>query len=183
MRDTAGSHERSMVQSQSWRSADVGKAPGSRQSSASRNSAGQGNASSRSHHSWQQKPMVQVTISWGSQLQSAEANIVQCFIVQQERLIRVLHQLMETQDCLGMGLALPNETRKCWECRKVSVWLCLKHIILIQDALYGSTTVSDTFGEGITGEGFHNASIVQSSWKMSARHVWKLNLVKGTEKN
>ena len=94
--------------------------------------------------------MVQVTISWGSQLQSAEANIVQCFIVQQERLIRVLHQLMETQDCLGMGLALPNETRKCWECRKVTVWLCLKHIILIQDALYGSTTVSDTFGEGIT---------------------------------
>ena len=44
--------------------------------------------------------VVQVTISWGSQLQSAEANIVQCFIVQQERLIRVLHQLMETQDCL-----------------------------------------------------------------------------------
>ena len=57
---------------------------------------------------------------------------------------------METQDCLGMGLALPNETRKCWECRKVTVWLCLRHIILIQDALYGSTTVSDTFGEGMT---------------------------------
>ena len=33
------------------------------------------------------------------------------------------------------------------------------------------------------GEGFHNASVVRSSEKMSARHVWKLNLVKGTEKN
>ena len=33
------------------------------------------------------------------------------------------------------------------------------------------------------GEGFHNASVVRSSWKMSAMHVWKLNLVKGTERN
>ena len=33
------------------------------------------------------------------------------------------------------------------------------------------------------GEGFHNASIVRSSWKMSAGLVWMLNLVTGTEKN
>ena len=33
------------------------------------------------------------------------------------------------------------------------------------------------------GEGFHNASTVRSSWKMSAGLVWMLNLVTGTEKN
>ena len=36
--------------------------------------------------------MVQVTVSWGSQFQRAETNIVQSFVVQQEGLIGVLHQ-------------------------------------------------------------------------------------------
>ena len=44
--------------------------------------------------------MVQVTVSRGSQLQRAETNIVQSFVVQQEGLIGVLHQLVETQHCL-----------------------------------------------------------------------------------
>ena len=45
--------------------------------------------------------VVQVTVCWCGQLQSAEADIVQCFVVKQEGLIRVLHQLMKAQDCLG----------------------------------------------------------------------------------
>ena len=44
--------------------------------------------------------MVQVTVSWGSQFQRAETNIVQSFVVQQEGLIGVLHQLVEAQHCL-----------------------------------------------------------------------------------
>ena len=49
--DIVGSHERSRVRNRSWRSADVGMAPGSPQSYASRNSTALGNASSRWHHS------------------------------------------------------------------------------------------------------------------------------------
>ena len=45
--------------------------------------------------------VVQVTVCWCGQLQSSEANIVQCFVVKQEGLIRVLHQLMKAQDRLG----------------------------------------------------------------------------------
>ena len=44
--------------------------------------------------------MVQVTVSRGSQFQRAETNIVQSFVVQQEGLIRVLHQLVKAQHCL-----------------------------------------------------------------------------------
>ena len=46
----------------------------------------------------------------------------------------------------------------------------------VKMALYGSTTVSDTLGEGITGEGFHNASIVLGApleEKHCIGHVWK----------
>mmetsp|Transcript_61669 Transcript_61669/g.127620 ORF Transcript_61669/g.127620 Transcript_61669/m.127620 type:complete len:268 (+) Transcript_61669:189-992(+) len=39
--------------------------------------------------------VVQVSISGSRQLQGPEANVVQCFIVQQEGFVRVLHQLVE----------------------------------------------------------------------------------------
>ena len=51
--------------------------------------------------------MVQVTISRGSQLQSAETNTVQSFVVQQERLIRVLHQLVKAQDYSRLHCMVP----------------------------------------------------------------------------
>ena len=44
--------------------------------------------------------MIQITIGWCSQFQGTETNIVQSFIVQQEGLIWILHQLMEAQDSL-----------------------------------------------------------------------------------
>merc|ERR1719217_178455 len=42
--------------------------------------------------------MVQITVGWSSQLQGAEANIVQRFVIHHEHLVRILHQLMERQD-------------------------------------------------------------------------------------
>ena len=96
---------------------------------------------------------------------------------------------METQDCLGMGPALPQ-----WYCSKLRWWRNNKHV--------ESLAVSQTnhfeqrcivwlhhcvrhLWRRDDGEGFHNASVVRSSWKMSAGHVWKLEVefAKGTEKN
>ena len=42
--------------------------------------------------------MVQVTIGRCRQFQSAEADIVQCFVIQEEALVGVLNKLMETQN-------------------------------------------------------------------------------------
>merc|ERR1712050_100895 len=44
--------------------------------------------------------MVQVAICWRRQLQSAEANVVQSFVIEQEALVRVLDQLVERQYCI-----------------------------------------------------------------------------------
>jgi hypothetical protein len=45
------------------------------------------------------REMIQVTISWGDQFQSAETNVEQSFVVQ-ERFVGVL-QLVEAQERLG----------------------------------------------------------------------------------
>ena len=73
-------------------------------------------AASHAAHSCRHQ-MVQVTICWRGQLQSAEADVVQCFVVQQERLIRVLHQLMETQDCLGLFSMQGCSKQSCYASR------------------------------------------------------------------
>ena len=66
-------------------------------------------ASNTAHRSRHQ--MVQVTISWGGQFQSAETNVVQGFIVQQKRLVRVLHQLVEAQHCLCRTYAFSSHRK------------------------------------------------------------------------
>merc|ERR1712137_141249 len=42
--------------------------------------------------------MVEITIGRGGQLQSTEADVVQCLVVKQEALIGVLHKLVEAED-------------------------------------------------------------------------------------
>ena len=67
----------------------------------------------------------------------------------------------------------------------LSLWLCHQQIILSKDALYGSTTVSDTFGEGMT----EKVSIMPQLFEVHEKcqqgmfGSWKLNLAKGTERN
>ncbi len=39
--------------------------------------------------------MVQVTISWGGQLQGSEADIIQSFVINDHNLISVLNELMD----------------------------------------------------------------------------------------
>ena len=58
----------------------------------SRNSQACGHNPQRCAHS-----MVQITVSWRSELECAEADVMQGLIVQQHAFISVFHQLMETQ--------------------------------------------------------------------------------------
>merc|ERR1719265_354140 len=69
--------------------------------------------------------VIQVAVSWCSELQCAEANIVECLVVEQEAFVGVFDKLVKRQH-----------------------------------ALYGSTTVSDTLGDGIT----ENVSMMRSGY-------------------
>ena len=60
--------------------------------------------------------VVEVSVGWGGQFEGSEANVVQCFVVNDHDFVSIFDQLMDRE----------------------------------RVALYGSTTVSETFGEGNT---------------------------------
>ena len=49
--------------------------------------------------------VVEVTVRWGRQLKSAEANIVQSLVVDTESLIRILDELVNREGCV-VGLRI-----------------------------------------------------------------------------
>ena len=81
-------------------------------------------------------------------------------IVQQERLVRVLHELVEAKHSLEIVQQPPTQT--FWQTTTVR---CISRVLKLSDrcgstALYGSTTVSETFGLGIT----ENVSMMRSGY-------------------
>ena len=44
--------------------------------------------------------MIEITIVWIGQLQRVETDIVECFVVDTERFVRVFNQLMDRKSCI-----------------------------------------------------------------------------------
>ena len=190
MRDTAGSHERSMVQSQSWRSADVGKTPGSTA------------ILRKSQFSWPGKRKQQVTPLMAADtkwFRSPYVGVVSFNVRKQISYNASLSNKKDSSEFSTSWWKLKTALEWVQHCpndivpslddgettNTLSLWLCHKQIILSKDALYGSTTVSDTFGEGMT----EKVSIMPQLFEVHEQchqgmfGSWKLNLAKGTEKN
>ena len=58
------------------------------------------------------KKKLEAKVSCRSQLQRAEAYVVQGFVVQEERLIGILHQLMKAEDCLRQAVHISYHLAK-----------------------------------------------------------------------
>ena len=129
--------------------------------------------------------MVQVTVGWGGQLQCTETDIVQSFIVQQEWLIRVFHQLMEAQDCLGHMLqydaikryrisGLSTLYRRNWQICSFT-WKKARCIVWFHHGVRH-------LGWRDHGECLHDASVAE--WILiDADSVWILKVMKSLQGN
>ena len=73
---------------------------------------------------------VYILTTWGGELESSEADIIECFIVKHHTLIGILHQLMNRKRCI---VRLYNCVgylwrREDWKCKHHPIWVLFSNL-------------------------------------------------------
>ena len=120
--------------------------------------------------------MVKIAISWGGKLQGAEVNVVKCFVINAERFVRILHELVDGKGSV-IGLNTAAEKVLNWELKNTHLddrvrnlgtrdnGICAHHPIGVLLANFrdkeGTHTGTSATSEGVRDLEAYTASILE----------------------
>jgi hypothetical protein len=86
--------------------------------------------------------MVKIAISWSGKLQGAEVNIIKCFVINAERFVRVLHELVNGKGSV-IRLNTADEKMLNWGKKNTHLNDCVRNLGTGDNGICAQCTSSD----------------------------------------
>jgi hypothetical protein len=105
--------------------------------------------------------VVKVAISWSGELQGAEVDVVKCFVINAERFIRVLHELMNGKGgVIRLNTAIKDTLN--WEIKNTHLNDCVRNLRTRDNGICAHHPIGVLFANFRDKEGTHTGTSATS---------------------